>query len=404
MVLRELYLKRIRPFYHSEFVKILTGVRRCGKSTLLRQISEELIASGISSDKIIDINFENYAYNSLRNPDAFYRHVEDRIEDATGKTYLLFDEVQFVDGFERVVNSFRATHDVSMFLTGSNSKLLSGDLASELGGRTLSFRIMPFTFGEFCDFRGVQGAARASLFDEYLRWGGFPLVCAERDEAGKAVVLDNLYDSIVLKDVILRNKIASPHTLETVLNFVVSQSGSTLSGRTIAASLSDQNRKVSAPTVYDYLRAIESACIVGKATRYDVRGKKVLAFEEKLYVCDLGLFQQRKSPVAEDIGHALETLVFNELVARGFKVFVGKIDAMEIDFMISGPEGKAYVQVAYMLASEKTREREFGSLEAVRDNYPKYVVTLDPVTRNRNGIIHLGLIDFLLDEGLLVLG
>ena len=211
MIIRERYLERIRPFYDSEMVKVLTGIRRCGKSTIMRQIIDELKRKNIDTEHIIYINFEDYKYRKISNPDALYEYVEEKIKDAQ-KYYLLIDEIQNVNEFELVVNSFRATHDISIFITGSNSKLLSGELATHLSGRTISFRIMPFNFAEFCEFKMQEGAtkSREELLEEFMKWGGFPLVCKETDETSKEIVLSNIFDSVVLKDIMMRNRIVSP--------------------------------------------------------------------------------------------------------------------------------------------------------------------------------------------------
>ena len=211
MVKREIYLERIRPFYNSEMVKVITGIRRCGKSTLIKQIIEELKVEGISDKKIIYINFEDYKYQNMCNADSLYEYVEDKINEE-GKYFLFFDEIQNVNKFELVINSFRSTHDASIFITGSNSKLLSGELATHLSGRTISFRIMPFNFKEYCECQAQMKRNRTNeeLLDEYMLWGGFPLVCKEKLDSSKEIILSNIYDSVVLKDIIMRNKVASP--------------------------------------------------------------------------------------------------------------------------------------------------------------------------------------------------
>lgn len=400
MVKRELYLQRIRPFYDSEMVKVLTGIRRCGKSTLMKQIIEELKENGVSEEEILYINFENYKYRRLYNPDCLYDYVEESM-NSVPKRYLFFDEIQNVNEFELVINSFRATHEVSIFITGSNSKLLSGELATHLSGRTVSFRIMPFNFMEFCELKKQQNCQKSNddLLAEYMRWGGFPLVCKEITEESKEVVLSNIYDSAVLKDIIMRNKIASPIILEKILEYLVANSSITVSGNKIVSTFEESGHKVSLPTVYDYIRYIVDACICDKVSRYDIRGKKVLAFEEKSYVCDLGFFHIRKNRVKDEFNYLVETICYNELIARGYHVYIGKTYRGEVDFIAQKGEEKFYVQAAYLLAGESVIEREFGAYDAIDDHYPKYVVSMDKITSNRNGIIHLNLIDFLLGKG-----
>ena len=399
MVKRELYLKRIRPFFQSEMIKVLTGIRRCGKSTIIKQIIQELQENGVPENRIIYINFEDYQYRKLCDADSLYEFVERKIKE-NGKYFLFFDEIQNVNQFELVINSFRSTHDVSIFITGSNSKLLSGELATHLSGRTLAFRIMPFTFSEYCSLQSElqKSKTKEKLLDEYMNWGGFPLVCKETDESSKEIILSNIYDSVVLKDIIMRNKIASPTILEKVLNYVIANSSTTVSGNSIAAALTDNNQSVSAPTVYDYLRYIEEACICDKVTRYDIRGKKALAFEEKVYVSDLGFFHLKKNRVKDEYSYLVETICYNELIARGYKVYIGKTQKGEVDFIAERNKEKLYIQAAYLLSDEKVVEREFGAYDAISDHYPKYVITMDRMTLTRDGIIHLNLIDFLLNH------
>ena len=397
MVKRELYLERIRPFYESEMVKVITGIRRCGKSTIMKQIMEELEQQGVVQEHIIYLNFEDYKYRKISNPDALYEYVEDRIKDDE-KYYLFFDEIQNVEEFELVINSFRATHDTSIFIAGSNSKLLSGELATHLSGRTLSFRVMPFNFKEFCQYKKEELKVNKTddeLLADYMNWGGFPLVCREEDDVNKEVILSNIYDSVVLKDIIMRNKVTSPVALEKVLEYVVANSSTTISGNTIAASLSDEKQSVSAPTVYDYLKYISDACICDKVSRYDIRGKKVLAYEEKTYVCDLGLFHIKKNRIKDEYNYIVQTICYNELIARGYKVYIGKTYKGEVDFIAQKGDEKFYIQAAYMLSDDSAIQREFGAYVNINDNYPKYVITMDKHQISRDGIIHLNLIDFL---------
>lgn len=399
MIKRELYLKRIRPFYNSEMIKVITGIRRCGKSTIMKQIIDELEKDGVSKLNIIYINFEDYKYREISNADSLNSYIEEKI-DNNNKFYLLIDEIQNVDEFELVINSLRSIHNVSIFITGSNSKLLSGELSSHLSGRTISFRIMPFNFKEYCEFQnGTQSSlTNDELLQEYMKWGGFPLVAKETNETSKAVILSNIYDSVVLNDILMRNKIASPAALEKVLDYVVANSSITISAKAISASLSNNNQSVSSPTIYDYLKYIEDACICDRVSRYDIRGKKVLAFEEKTYVCDLGFFNLKKNRVKDEFNYLVETICYNELIARGYKVYIGKTYKGEVDFIAQKGEEKFYLQATYLLSDDSVIEREFGAYETISDNYPKYVISLDKLNLTRDGIIHKNLIDFLLED------
>lgn len=399
MVKRERYLQRIRPFYDSEMVKVITGIRRCGKSTLMQQIIAEIQQRNVADDHIIYINFENYKFRKISNPDALYEYVENRIKD-TKKYYLFIDEIQNVPEFELVINSFRATHNISIFITGSNSKLLSGELATHLSGRTLSFRIMPFCFKEFAAFYEEKGEHIPSeqLLDSYMLWGGFPLTCKEENDSEKEVLLSNIYDSVVLKDVVMRNKIVSVTALDRVLEYVIANSSLTISGNTIASSLKADDINVSVPTVYDYLKYISDACICDKVPRYDIRGKKVLSFEEKIYVCDLGFFHLKKNRSKEEYGHIVETICYNELISRGYQVYVGKTYKSEVDFIAQRGTEKFYLQAAYLLNNDETVEREFGAYRSIEDNYPKYVISTDRIPMSRDGIIHKNLCNWLLES------
>ncbi len=311
---------------------------------------------------------------------------------------MFIDEIQNVDEFELVINSFRATHDVSIFITGSNSKLLSGELATHLSGRTILFRVMPFSFKEYCQCKKENGSvkSREALLDEYIKWGGFPLVCKEEEESSKEVILSNIFDSVVLKDIVMRNKVASPVALEKVVEYVVANSSTTISGNGIAAALADEKQTVSAPTIYDYLRYNAEACVCDKVSRYDIRGKKILSYEEKTYVCDLGFFQLKKNRVKDEYNYIVETICYNELIARGYKVYIGKTYKGEVDFIATKGEEKFYVQAAYLLSDENVIRREFGAYDSIQDNYPKYVISLDRIMVERDGIIHMNLIDFLM--------
>lgn len=399
MVKRERYLQRIRPFYDSEMVKVITGIRRCGKSTLMQQIIAEIQQRNVADDHIIYINFESYKFRKISNPDALYEYVENKIKD-NKKYYLFIDEIQNVPEFELVINSFRATHNISIFITGSNSKLLSGELATHLSGRTLSFRIMPFCFKEFAAFYEEKGEhiPPEQLLDSYMLWGGFPLTCKEENDSEKEVLLSNIYDSVVLKDVVMRNKIASVTALDRVLEYVIANSSLTISGNAIASSLKADDINVSVPTVYDYLKYISDACICDKVPRYDIRGKKVLSFEEKIYVCDLGFFHLKKNRSKEEYGHIVETICYNELISRGYQVYVGKTYKSEVDFIAQRGTEKFYLQAAYLLNNDETVEREFGTYRSIEDNYPKYVISTDRIPMSRDGIIHKNLCNWLLES------
>lgn len=417
MVIRASYLERIRPFYHQNLIKVIVGVRRCGKSVLLRQICDDLASSGISASDITLINFESFEHKGLRDADQLYRYLKERIVPH-GKAYFLLDEIQLVEGFEDVVNSLHAEGESSIFVTGSNSRLLAGELATLLSGRYVSFQVMPFNFREYVQYRrqstgGLDyshdfpfsyAPSPESLLQDYLRWGGFPLVCAQPDDDARYVVIDDLYTSIVLRDIMDRNNVAKGEPLQNVLNYLIANSSNFVSGKKIADTLTSSSQRISATKVYEYLQFIQDAFIVSLVEKYDISGKTPLKYEKKGFVCDLGLFHAKKNPSKNEFSHIMETVVYNELVSRGLRVYVGRTSRGEIDFVVMHGEKRCYIQVAYLMQSEGTIEREFGAFDHVRDAYPKYVISMDPITQDINGVRHLRLYDFLMDDSLLVLG
>lgn len=416
MVIRESYLKRIRPFYHEQLIKVIVGVRRCGKSVLLNQICDDLKASGIDEDAITLINFELYDNKPLRNADALHEFISAKLKEGV-KQYVLLDEVQLVDGFEDVVNSLQASGKVSVFITGSNSKLLAGEMATLLSGRYVSFQIMPFSFNEYRKYRAEKESwlkyphdypynyapADGGLSD-YLTWGGFPAVCEQNTDAERSVVIDDLYASIVLRDIMDRNAVSKGEPLQNVLDFLIANSASLVSGKKIAGALTSNGMKVSTAKIYEYMQYIEDAFIVTMINRYNIAGKTILKYEKKAFVCDLGLFHAKKNRTSAEFSRIVETVVCNELLARGYKVYVGKTQKGEIDFVVMDGDKRCYIQVAYLMQDEATINREFGAFRAIDDSYPKYVISMDPITNNIDGVQHLKLIDFLQDESLLRFG
>lgn len=417
MVIRESYLKRIRPFYDQKLIKVIVGVRRSGKSVLLKQISDELLANGVNNDDITLINFESFSNKDLRNSDELYKFLRKKI-DESDSPYILLDEMQLVDDFEDVVNSLQAEGKASIFLTGSNSRLLAGELATLLSGRYVSFQVMPFNFREYQQYMTGKESGLDFPFDfpfdfaptpenqlaQYLKWGGFPLVCEQKDDESRSVVIDGLYTSIVLRDIMDRNNVGKGAPLQNVLDFLIANSSNLVNGKKISDTLTSNNMKVAVAKVYEYLGFIEDAFIVSFVDRYDIAGKSVLKYEKKAYVCDLGLFHARKNRTKDERSHIVETVIFNELLSRGLHVFVGKTRKGEIDFVVMQGEKRCYIQAAYLMVDDATVKREFGAFDYVDDSYPKYVISMDPITADINGVRHLRLIDFLTDPTLLQLG
>lgn len=396
MVSREQILNRIRPFYESELIKVLIGLRRSGKSVLLRQIMEELTANGVEESQIIYINFEDFQYSFITNAEQLYQYVCDQRKNER-KYYLFFDEIQMVKEFERVINSFRATWDVSIFITGSNGKLLSGELATLLSGRYVSFRVTPFSFIEYCEIRRIQEPSDEDLI-EYMNWGGMPQRFAMQGEMETRTFLQDLYNSIVLRDIVQRTGAKEVDLINRIMEYLMLNPSQTFSAKGILDYFKSVDRTVSAQTLYNYLDHIQTSLIVSKAQRYDIRGKQILTTLDKYFLTDLGLGRIHNSGYKLEMGAMLENIVYNELRNRDYEVYVGKLPNKEVDFVAVKGDKREYYQVAYYLTEQSVIDREFGAFSAITDNYPKYVLSMDKFDFSREGIIHKNVIRFLMEE------
>ena len=399
MIKREMYLKKIRDSYDSELIKIIVGVRRSGKSVLMTQIMDELKENGISKDHIIYINFEDYDYTDYTKPKEFNKYVKDKIKDKE-KYYLFFDEIQNVQDFEKVINSFRATMNVSIFITGSNSKVLSGDLSTYLAGRYINIKMMPFTFSEYLELQKSKGITKDKdeAFLEYVEWGGMPQIYNSTSIQERKMYLRDLYNTVILKDIVERNSIKDVNLLNRVIQFMMENIGGVISANSITKFLKNDNVTTSIDTILNYIEYINNAMIASKACRYNIRGKSVMTLLEKYYLVDLGLLQLKSTPIEKKVGGRLENIVYNELLARGYDVYIGKTDNGEIDFVVDNFGDRFYIQVADYLSSDEVIEREFGAYKNVADNFPKYVITMDKINYSRDGIIHKNIINWLLEE------
>lgn len=401
MIKREKYLKRIRPFYEQDLIKVITGIRRCGKSVILNQIMDELRQSGVKDEQIIYINFEFADYIDINDAKKFNDFIEKKLINKN-KYYVFFDEIQNVDRWEKVVNFLKAKYNenISIFITGSNSDLLSGELATHIAGRYVSFKIYPFTFDEVCELKDIKDKDKYELertFDDYIIWGGMPQRFLMNDELQIKTYLSDVYNSIVVKDIIERFKIKDLDLFNKILTFIMTTPSQTFSADSLTKYLLNENIDVSKMTVYNYLEYMCRALLINKADRFDVRGKRILNGKYKYYLTDLGFTNILNDGKKKQISTYLENIVYNELVARGYNVNIGTLENGEIDFIATRFEEKEYYQVTFHL-SDDIIEREFGVYKNIQDNYPKYVISCDTFDFSQNGIIHKNIIDFLLNR------
>lgn len=402
MLVREDYLSKIRGFYDSDLIKILVGIRRCGKSVILNQIIDELKEKkNIDEEHIIFINFEFIEFEDLLDYKKLNKYIKDKIKD--DKIYYLFlDEVQNVDNFEKVVNSLRASvKNISIFLTGSNSKMLSDELSTVLSGRYVLFNINPLSYKEYISLTSKDGKDLNNFWD-YAKWGGLPNRCQFTDEIDIKNYLHSVYDSIILRDVVKRLNLKDTVLFDMILQYLIEIAGREFSADNIIKYLEKENKKISNETLYNYLDALCKALILKKVYRYDISGKGVLKTLNKYYATDLGIAQIKNNNPEFKTYIVLENIVYNELINRNYEVYIGKTRNGEIDFLVKKDGLIKYIQVSYELyGNDSAIEREFGAYKYIDDNYPKYVISLDKIDLSRNGIIHLNLIDFLLDDKLL---
>ncbi len=401
MIKREKYLKNIRPFYDQDLIKVITGIRRCGKSVILTQIMDELKQNGIREEQIIYINFEFIDYIDITDAKKLNNFIEEKFVNKD-KYYVFFDEIQNVDKWEKVVNSLKSKYNqnISIFITGSNSDLLSGELATHIAGRYVSFKVYPFTFDEVCELKDIKEKDKYELervFDDYIIWGGMPQRFSMNDELQVKTYLSDVYNSIVVKDIVERFKIKDLDLFNKILTFIITTPSQTFSAESLSNYLFSENVEVSKMTLYNYLEYMCRAMLINKAERFDVRGKRILNGKYKYYLTDLGLGQIINNERKKQMGAYIENIVYNELLSRGYDVKVGNLDFGEIDFIATRFEEKAYYQVTYHLTDEII-DREFGVYNNIHDNYPKYVISYDTFDFSQNGIIHKNIIDFLLNR------
>lgn len=400
MVNRDIYMEKISKLIDNELIKVITGVRRCGKSYMLKLIIDELIERNVNENNIILINFDDPRYNSVENTRELDLLVSDFVKDIEGKIYFFFDEIQNVDEWEKSITGYKVIYDCDIYITGSNSKLLSGELATHLTGRYIEIKMKPFSFNEFLEYKNDY-SSKSSLFDEYLKYGGMPVVLS-LDEDYKLEYLNDLFDSIFNKDIVKRYKIKDLGILQRLVNFILDNVGKQFSAKNIIEYLNNYKIDISRKTIYNYLKYLEEACLIYKVQRQDLEGKNILKLDEKYYVVDHGFCQAVIGRNKANISRILENIVFIELLRRNWDVKIGKIGDLEIDFVCHKFDKTIYIQVTYSLENDDTCEREFQPLLEVKDNFPKYVISYnDKANFSRDGIIHLDLIDFLRDYSLI---
>lgn len=396
-------MKKIRPFINSDLVKVLTGIRRCGKSVMLDLIKKELLQQGVTPQQLISYNFENMSFARLCNAQALHDEIINKTQALTGKIYLFFDEIQEVKDWEKCINSLRIELNCDIYITGSNAKLLSGELATYLAGRHVEFVIYPFSFSEFIElYNTIQpNTSETECFKKYLHFGGMPyLASLQYNEAACKQYLQDVYTSVELKDIVRRNNIRDVDMLERILTYITANIGTIFSANVLSKYLKSEGRSMATETIINYVKACTDAFLFYQVKRQDIQGKKLLAINEKYYVADHGIREAVFGGNMKDINLILENIVYLELLRRGYKVSIGKVNTKEIDFICEKQDKKIYIQVTYLLAAEETIQRKFGVYNEITDNYPKYVLSLDEFDMSRNGIIHKNIRDFLTDSSI----
>lgn len=399
MIKRKFYLEKIVKLIDTEDIKVITGVRRCGKTVLLKQIIDELENRGIASENIIYMSFESSKYKNIRNDDDLDEFIFSKTNNLNGKIYLLFDEIQKVKNWEVSLNSYRVDLECDIYITGSNSQLLSGELATLISGRYISINMLPFSFKELIQYHDEihENIDEIKLFEQYLSYGGFPgLLNYENEEKEK--YLYDLYSTIVLNDILYKNKVKDLDLLERLMEFMISNIGQLFSANSISKYIKNENRKTTPHTIINYMDYARNAFIFYQIKRENIKQKRKLLISDKYYLVDSGFYFIFNGSTQRNWGQLLENIVFLELIRQGYSITIGKIQDLEVDFVCRKANQIKYIQVSQSILDENTRKREFKSLEKISDSYPKYVISMDSFDFSANGIIHLNIIDFLKSE------
>ena len=394
MVERQEYMQKLIQWKDRQVIKVVTGVRRCGKSTLLLMFREFLEKNGVDSKKCISINFEDLRYEDLKDYHKLYAYIMEHVTEE-GRYYIFLDEIQLVPDFQKAVDSLYLRENVDLYLTGSNAAMLSGELATMLSGRYVEIRMLPLSFREYYE---LVGGDRKEAFNAYYRKGGFPYAALLQEDAVRRDYLMGIYNTVLLKDIVERKRIADVPLLEGIIRFLADNIGNVVSVKKISDSLTSDGRKTTAMTVDGYVQALKDAFILYEANRYDVKGKQYLRSLEKYYLVDIGLRSLLLGERVRDVGRILENIVYLELLRRGYRVSVGKVDTLEVDFVAESGDERIYYQVSASVLDPATYDREFRPLKRIHDNYPKYVLSMDDLPMGEDGIRQMNIIDFLLEQ------
>lgn len=400
MINREIYMNKLLAYKNTEFIKVITGIRRCGKSSLLKLFMEKLLEDNPNTN-VIYMNFESFKFDNIVNYRDMYNEISKKIR-LTERNYILLDELQRIEEWEKAVNALKVDFDTDIYITGSNAYLLSSELSTYLSGRYVEIKVLPLSFKEYLEFTNKEDTKTIEeKFIEYIKFGGMPGIITLKDEENLYEnAVKGIYNTVFMKDVIERNKVVDATLLEKILKFLMSNIGSLISAKKIADFLTSQGTKITHNTVLNYIQMLENAYIIYRVPRYDIKGKEVLKTLEKYYIVDTGIRNIILGFRDADFGHLIENIVYFELIRRGYEVTIGKKDMLEVDFIATNANEKKYYQVTYTMLDQNVKKHEIDVLNSINDNYEKTVITMDKLYSNTSieGIKIKYLIDFLLEE------
>lgn len=393
LIYRKQYMDKLISLKDKKIIKVITGIRRCGKSTVLSEFKNYLLENKVSKDNIISINFDDKSYNYLLDSDSLHQYILDNTNEKK-MNYIFLDEIQNVPEFEKCINSLFLRDNYDIYITGSNSYMLSSELSTFLTGRYIQIHVLPLSFSEYLSFYGETDELKK--YNDYITYGAFPYLINLQESTEKLDYLESIYNTVLMKDVVSRKKINNPLILESITKFLFDNIGSTISTKKISDTLNSYGRKNSIHTIEEYLNALLESYILYKVNRYDIKGKQLLKTQEKYYLSDLGLrtYLLGKS-FDKDMGHILENIIFLELKRKGYKIYIGKNNSSEVDFVVETNEDLIYLQVALSVRDENVLARELKPLDDINDHYKKYIITLDYDTNIYNGIKQISALDFL---------